>query len=184
VPQVKYPGVVLFVVVDLNNSMEFDPIGQSASVSPTDLDKRLMQRALDQAVLAAQWGEVPVGAVVVNQQGDILAEAGNNCIAASDPSGHAEMRALRMAASQVGNYRLPGTTLYVTLEPCPMCAALLVHARIERLVYGTADPKGGGIVSRYRIGSDGMLNHAFTVTGGVLAEECSRMLREFFRNRR
>jgi tRNA(adenine34) deaminase len=132
----------------------------------------------------ADSGEVPVGAVVVDQQGNILAEAGNNCIAASDPSGHAEMRALRQAALQVGNYRLPGTTVYVTLEPCPMCAALLVHARIDRLVYGATDPKGGGIASRYRIGRDGMLNHAFMVTEGVLGEECSRLLRQFFQSRR
>jgi tRNA(adenine34) deaminase len=161
-----------------------DANGQSIISPPTGADIRLMHRALAQARLAADSGEVPVGAVVVDQQGNILAEAGNNCVAASDPSGHAEMHALRKAALQVGNYRLPGTTVYVTLEPCPMCAALLVHARIDRLVYGAADPKGGGVVSRYRIGSDGLLNHTFSVTGGVLADECSRLLREFFQRRR
>ncbi|MGD9949173.1 MAG: tRNA adenosine(34) deaminase TadA [Desulfobulbus sp.] len=144
----------------------------------------MMHRALEQARLAATMGEVPVGAVVVDEQGKILAEAGNNCIDASDPSGHAEMWALRYAATAINNYRLPGTTLYVTLEPCPMCAALLVHARISRLVFGATDPKGGAIVSQYQIGSDGLLNHGFSVTGGVLAEECGQILRDFFRSRR
>lgn len=148
------------------------------------LDRQMMERALDQARLAAKAGEVPVGAVVVDHQGNLVAEAGNNCIAASDPSGHAEMLAVRRAAKVLGNYRLPGTTLYVTLEPCPMCAALLVHARISRLVFGATDPKSGGVVSQYRIGNDGLLNHAFTVTGGVLVDECSQLLRDFFRNRR
>jgi len=147
-------------------------------------DCRLMERALVQARLAAAAGEVPVGAVVVDVAGTILAEAGNNCIAAADPSGHAEMRALRLAAQVAGNYRLPGVTVYVTLEPCPMCASLLVHARVGRLVFGAIDPKGGAIVSKYRIGSDGLLNHEFTVTGGVCAEECSRLLQDFFRSRR
>jgi tRNA(adenine34) deaminase len=144
----------------------------------------MMARALTQARLAAAMGEVPVGAVVVDGAGNILAEAGNNCIDASDPSGHAEMAALRRAAQVVGNYRLPGVTVYVTLEPCPMCAALMVHARIARLVFGAVDPKGGGVASQYQIGSDGLLNHSFTVTGGVCADECSRLLRDFFRNRR
>lgn len=149
-----------------------------------DFDVQMMRRALAQAGLAATMGEVPVGAVVVDDKGQILAETGNNCINASDPSGHAEMRALRLAALQLGNYRLPGTTLYVTLEPCPMCAALLVHARISRLVYGATDPKGGAIVSRYQIGSDGLLNHGFSVTGGILAMECGQILRDFFKSRR
>lgn len=147
-------------------------------------DGQMMARALAQARLAAAMGEVPVGAVVTDATGRIVAEAGNNCIGASDPSGHAEMVALRQAAQAAGNYRLPGATVYVTLEPCPMCAALMVHARIARLVFGAIDPKGGGVVSRYRIGADGLLNHGFAVTHGVGAEECSRLLREFFRSRR
>ncbi len=144
----------------------------------------MMTRALELARRAAAAGEVPVGAVVVAADGAILAEAGNTCVGDSDPSGHAEMVAVRLAGRRLGNYRLPGTTLYVTLEPCAMCAALLVHARIDRLVFGAFDPKAGAVVSRYRIGSDGLLNHSFTVTGGVLAEECGRLLREFFQNRR
>ncbi|MGI6657554.1 MAG: tRNA adenosine(34) deaminase TadA [Desulfobulbus sp.] len=147
-------------------------------------DIRLMERALVQARLAAAAGEVPVGAVVVDADGAILAEAGNNCIDASDPAGHAEMIALRRAALRLGNYRLPGTTLYVTLEPCLMCAGLLVHARIERLVFAASDPKAGAIRSCYRIGDDGLLNHRFAVTGGVCAEAAAGLLRDFFRNRR
>ena len=161
-------------------------IAQSIPVDreQTAIDNRMMARALTQARLAAIAGEVPVGAVVVADDGTILAEAGNDCINAADPSGHAEMRALRQAARVVGNYRLPGVTVYVTLEPCPMCAALLVHARIARLVFGAIDPKGGAVVSKYQIGRDGLLNHGFAVTGGICADECSCLLRDFFRNRR
>ena len=147
-------------------------------------DRLMMERALVLARRAGGAGEVPVGAVVVGADGVILAEAGNTCVGDSDPSGHAEMVAVRLAGQRLGNYRLPGTTLFVTLEPCAMCAALLVHARIHRLVFGAFDPKAGAVVSRYRIGSDGLLNHSFTVTGGVLADECGRLLREFFQNRR
>lgn len=147
-------------------------------------DTSMMNRALDLARQASAVGEVPVGALVVDTNGSIIAEAGNSCIAAVDPSGHAEMVAIRTAARKIGNYRLPGVTVYVTLEPCPMCAALLVHARIARLVFGAIDPKGGGVVSQYGIGTDQRLNHSFTVTGGVLAEECGMLLRDFFRNRR
>ena len=114
-----------------------------------------MARALVQARRAAAAGEVPVGAVVVGADGVILAEAGNTCVTASDPAGHAEMVAVRQAGQRVGNYRLPGATLYVTLEPCAMCASLLVHARIGRLVFGAPDPKAGAVASRYRIVTDG-----------------------------
>lgn len=147
-------------------------------------DIQMMERALAQARRAGAAGEVPVGAVVVGADGAILAEAGNNCINGSDPSGHAEMVAIRAAARSLGNYRLPGVTVYVTLEPCAMCAALMVHARIARLVFGAVDPKAGAVVSKYRIGGDGLLNHCFAVSGGVRAEECSRLLRDFFRSRR
>lgn len=150
----------------------------------TFFDQEMMQRALAQARQAAVLGEVPVGAVVVDKEGTILAEAGNGCIIDSDPSGHAEMRALRLAGQRLGNYRLPGTTIYVTLEPCPMCAAMLVHARVTRLVFGATDPKGGAVVSKYQIGSDGLMNHIFAVTGGVCAEECSQILHDFFRKQR
>ena len=147
-------------------------------------DIRMMQQALLQAKKAALQGEVPVGAVVVAENQCILAEAGNCCIGLSDPAGHAEMRAVRLAGQRLGNYRLPGTTVYVTLEPCPMCAALLVHARVARLVFGAADPKGGAVISKYQIGSDGLLNHSFAVRSGVCAEECGQILQDFFRKRR
>ena len=155
-----------------------------SNLEPSVDDIRMMERALIQARKAGAADEVPVGAVIVGGDGIILAESGNNCVGQSDPSGHAEMVAIRVAAQAINNYRLPGVTVYVTLEPCPMCAALMVHARVSRLVFGANDPKGGGIVSKYRIGDDGLLNHSFTVTGGVLAEECSRLLRDFFQNRR
>jgi len=156
----------------------------SSSYQYSEHDYQMMGRALVQARQSAEAGEVPVGAVVISSDGEILAEAGNNCIAAADPSGHAEMRALRQAALVANNYRLPGATVYVTLEPCPMCAALLVHARISRLVFGAIDPKGGGVLSKYRIGNDGQLNHQFSVTAGVCAEECGRLLQGFFQSRR
>ena len=147
-------------------------------------DDVMMARAIGQARAAAAAGEVPVGAVVIAADGLVLAEAGNSCIRSHDPSGHAEMVAMRLAAERCNNYRLPGVSVYVTLEPCAMCAAMLVHARVARVVFGATDPKAGGLVSKYRIGSDGLLNHDFEITGGVLGEECSQLLRDFFQSRR
>lgn len=146
-------------------------------------DTAMMEVALEEARKSSAVGEVPVGAVVV-LSGSIIAQQGNNVRAGCDPTGHAEIRALRQAARKTGNYRLPEAVLYVTLEPCPMCAAAMVHARIARLVFGAVDPKGGGVVSKYSIGRDGLLNHRFSVTGGVLQEKCSRILRDFFQKRR
>lgn len=150
----------------------------------SEQDYILMGEALAYAARAAEMGEVPVGALLVNRDGEKLAGAGNNCIAAADPTGHAEMHAMRDAAERAANYRLPGTTMYVTLEPCAMCAAAMIHARVERIVFGATDPKTGGLQSVYRIGSDGQLNHQFIITGGVRAGECSRILQDFFKNRR
>ena len=147
-------------------------------------DAALMRRAIVMAEQAAAEGEVPVGAVLADAEGTILAEAGNRCIAGHDPAGHAEMRAIREAAARLGNYRLPGCRLYVTLEPCVMCAGLCVHARIAEIIYGTADPKTGALHSLYRIGGDGLLNHNLNVHGGLLAEECAALLVSFFRERR
>ena len=147
-------------------------------------DFYLMGKALDFAAYAAKQDEVPVGAVLVNQEYEIIAGAGNNCIHAHDPTGHAEIHTLRAAAEKLDNYRLPATTMYVTLEPCLMCAAAMIQARVERIVFGAIDPKGGALQSLYRIGSDGKLNHSFVITGGVRAEECARLLRDFFRQRR
>ncbi|MDW7772509.1 MAG: tRNA adenosine(34) deaminase TadA [Desulfobulbaceae bacterium] len=147
-------------------------------------DRDMMELALKKAEESAAIGEVPVGAVITSPDGRILASAGNKTISGCDPTGHAEIRVLRMAAAEMRNYRLPETTLYVTLEPCPMCASAMVHARVARVVFGAADPKTGAIISRYAIGRDNLLNHTFSVTAGVLAEECGRLLREFFQNRR
>lgn len=143
-----------------------------------------MMLALLEASRAAERGEVPVGAVLVDQAGKVLAQEGNRTIELSDPAGHAEMLVLRRAAQVFGNYRLTGTTLYVTLEPCIMCAGAMVHARINQLIFGAADPKAGGVVSLYQITSDPRLNHRVAVESGVLAEESALLLRSFFQGRR
>jgi tRNA(adenine34) deaminase len=159
----------------------------SKAVAPleySEMDIKLMAIALAAAREAEVAQEVPVGAVLVDTEGRVVATAGNRTVSGHDPTGHAEIRVMRAAAAKLGNYRLPGTTLYVTLEPCTMCAAAMVHARIRRLVFGAVDPKAGAVVSKYRLGNDGMLNHSFLVTGGVLADECGQLLRNFFRKRR
>jgi len=147
------------------------------------LDLAFMRIALDQARQAAEAGEVPVGAVLAHG-GILLAAAANRPIAASDPSAHAEILAIRQAAQKTGNYRLPETTLYVTLEPCIMCMGAILHARIQRLVFGALDPKTGAVQSRYTIGTDDLLNHRLEITSGILEVECSQMLKDFFRERR
>lgn len=143
-----------------------------------------MRLALDCAREAGESGEVPVGAVLVDEAGTVLAMAGNSPIAEHDPTAHAEIRALRAAGRLVGNYRLPGTTLYVTLEPCAMCTGALVHARVARIVYGAPDPKTGACGSVFDLARAPQLNHAIEVTGGMLAEESAALLREFFAARR
>lgn len=147
-------------------------------------DEFFMEMALAEAREVAGRGEVPVGAVVVGRDGQVLGRSGNRPIELHDPSAHAEMLAMRQAAASLGNYRLTGCTVYVTLEPCPMCAGAMVHARLARVVFGAEDPKGGGMVSRYRIGNDGLLNHTLAFESGVLAEESAGLLRDFFRKRR
>jgi len=146
-------------------------------------DERFMREALALAAQGAALGEVPVGAVLV-QDGQIIG-CGFNCpISQHDPSAHAEMVAVRDAAQALQNYRLPGVTLYVTLEPCSMCAGLIVHSRIQRVVYGATEPKAGVVVSRGQFFEQAFLNHRVLVEGGVLAEECGAVLSEFFRQRR
>lgn len=142
-----------------------------------------MRRALACARRAEALGEVPVGAIVV-KDGELLAEGWNQPIVSHDPSAHAEMVALRAAAQQLGNYRLPGTTLYVTLEPCAMCAGLIIHARVQRLVFGASDPKAGAVQSVYDLIAQPRLNHRVEWQGGVMEAECSEILRRFFRARR
>lgn len=149
----------------------------------TEQDDHWMRYALRLAAQGEALGEVPVGAVLVHQ-GQMLGEGFNQPISAHDPTAHAEIMALRMAAQQLGNYRLPGTTLYVTLEPCTMCAGALVHARIERLVYGTAEPKAGAIASQNRLLDSSFLNHRVDCVSGVLAQACQHQLSDFFKRRR
>jgi tRNA(adenine34) deaminase len=146
-------------------------------------DEKFMQRALELADAAALMGEVPVGAVVVHEE-QVIAMGYNQPIASKDPTAHAEIVALREAARLMDNYRLDDTTLYVTLEPCPMCAAAIVHARVRRLVFGAWDPKAGGAGSIVDIFSLRELNHRVDVFGGVLMEECGARLTNFFRSRR
>lgn len=149
-----------------------------------DRDISFMEIALAEARLAQERGEVPVGAVIVDKNGNILARAGNRSIGDNDPSGHAEMAAIRIAGKMVDNYRLPGTTLYATIEPCVMCAGAIIHARISRLVFGATDPKAGAVISQYRIGIDRKLNHQFEVQGGILEKECAELLTSFFKRKR
>jgi tRNA(adenine34) deaminase len=151
-------------------------------VAAADVDH--MRAALACARAAGERGEVPVGAVLVGPAGEVLAAAGNAPIERRDPTAHAEILALRAAGEKVGNYRLPGATLYVTLEPCAMCASALVHARIARLVFAAADPKAGACGSVMDLVRDARANHRIDVIEGVLAAEASALLKEFFRERR
>ncbi|NKQ10867.1 tRNA adenosine(34) deaminase TadA [Pseudomonas sp. SST3] len=146
-------------------------------------DEKFMRAALGLAAEGARLGEVPVGAVVV--QNGVIIGSGFNCpISRHDPSAHAEMVAIRDAALRMENYRLPGCTLYVTLEPCSMCAGLIVHSRIQRVVYGATEPKAGVAISRGQFFSQEFLNHRVLIEGGVMTQACSEMLSEFFRMRR
>lgn len=147
-------------------------------------DEFYMHRALDQARLAAEIGEVPVGAVVVDADGMVIGEAGNAPVSSCDPSGHAEVRALRAAAQQLGNYRLSGCTLFVTLEPCMMCVGAMIHARLTRLVYAAAEPRTGMVESKANLLAQPWFNHAIDVQGGVLAAQASKCLKAFFAARR
>jgi len=149
-----------------------------------ETDWHYMGEALDQARQALTAGEVPVGAVLVGEGGEILARAFNRPIGLNDPTAHAEVLALRAAAQRLGNYRLPGVSLYVTIEPCLMCLGAMLTARLKRLVFGASDPKGGACVSLYRIPEDSRLNHHLEVTGGVREAECRQLLQQFFQGRR
>jgi tRNA(adenine34) deaminase len=148
-----------------------------------ELDRQFMQQALEQAQLAAFAGEVPVGAVLV-REGRVISKAFNQSISHHDPSAHAEMLALRQAALAEQNYRLPGTTLYVTLEPCTMCAGAILHARVDRVVFGAPDPKTGAAGSVADVFSSKQINHQTIVEGGIMDEECGQLLRSFFKERR
>jgi tRNA(adenine34) deaminase len=146
-------------------------------------DKYWMRLALDQARLGAVAGEVPVGAVLVHD-GVLLAAGYNHPIAAHDPTLHAEIDVLRKAAQMLGNYRLAGSTLYVTIEPCTMCAGALIHARVARLVFGALEPRAGAVCSHFALLDSEVYNHRISYEGGVLAEEATMLMSAFFRERR
>lgn len=146
-------------------------------------DEDFMRLALDAAAQAKAAGEVPVGAVIV-KDGEVIATGFNQPIGSHDPTHHAEIAALRAAADALGNYRLPGCTLYVTLEPCAMCAGAMMHARLARVVFGAADPKTGACGSVVNLFAEERLNHHAALAGGVLADECGTMLSSFFAERR
>jgi tRNA(adenine34) deaminase len=148
-----------------------------------DADIQFMQEALAEARSVAAGGEVPIGALLVHD-GQILARSGNRTIRDNDPTAHAEIIVLREAARRIGNYRLAGATLYVTIEPCSMCAGAVIQARVPRLVYGADDPKGGAVRTCFQILSDPRLNHQVEVTSGVLAFECAAVIQSFFSERR
>ena len=149
----------------------------------TPRDYMFMQQALALAAKGAELGEVPVGALVV-LDGEVIGEGFNQPISASDPSAHAEVKALRAAAAHQGNYRLPGATLYVTIEPCTMCFGTLIHARIARLVYGAAEPRAGVVVSQLQLAEKTFFNHKIEVEGGVLAEDAGALVRDFIKKLR
>lgn len=152
-------------------------------MTQAELDQQYMRMAIEQAQLAAQSGEVPVGAVLV-KDGQVISKAFNKPIANHDPSAHAEMLALREAALAEENYRIPGSTLYVTLEPCAMCSGAMLHARIDRVVYGALDSKTGAAGSVLDIFASKQINHQTSVEGGIMSEECGQLLRDFFKGRR
>ncbi len=151
--------------------------------SQSEIDQQWMAHALILAARAEADGEVPVGALLV-REGEMIAEGWNRPIGLHDPTAHAEVMALRAAGSALDNYRLCRTTLYVTLEPCVMCVGAIAHARVERLVFGAHDPKRGAVESAFELLQPGKFNHNVVCEGGVLAEPCGELLREFFRQRR
>lgn len=150
----------------------------------SDIDESWMWRAIGMAREAEKIGEVPVGAVIIDADNKILAAAGNRTIKDIDPTGHAEILALRIAATRLGNYRLTGTTVYTTVEPCAMCAGALVNARVARLVFGAPDERFGAVRSIFEVCDNEKLNHRLDVTGGVLEENCRRLMQGFFKARR
>lgn len=150
----------------------------------SEFDEKMMRHALDLADKAEALGEIPVGAVLVDDAGNIIGEGWNLSIVQSDPTAHAEIIALRNGAKNIQNYRLLNTTLYVTLEPCTMCAGAILHSRIKRLVFGASDYKTGAVGSRFHFFDDYKMNHTLEITSGVLAEECSHKLSTFFQKRR
>lgn len=149
-----------------------------------ETDEHFMRMALAEAVSARDLGEVPIGAVIVGMGSEILAAASNRTITDSDPTAHAEILALRIAAKRIGNYRLTGCTLYTTIEPCVMCAGALVNTRIDRLVFGAHDERFGAVETKFRLCDSDQLNHRIEIVSGVLADESRGLMQQFFRERR
>ena len=149
-----------------------------------DNHSKLMKLAIKEAIKAGQNDEVPIGALIVDESGEILSLAHNSPINLSDPTAHAEILALRMAAKKLLNYRLLNTTLYVTVEPCIMCMGAIVHARVSRIVFGTNDPRWGAAGSIYNFANDHRLNHQPELIGGICEDECRRLIQDFFRSKR
>jgi tRNA(adenine34) deaminase len=178
VPATAYSAGVMEELDDFDDV--FNPGGMLPGVQPHD---RWMRRALEEAAAAAEEDEVPVGAIIVSG-GRIIASAHNQREQLADPTAHAEMIAVTQAAAALGSWRLEGCTLYVTLEPCPMCAGAILQARVPIVVWGAPDPKAGAVESLYRLFDDSRLNHRVEHVGHVLADECGRMLTEFFRGKR
>lgn len=147
-------------------------------------DEKWMWRAIHVARDAEKLGEVPIGAVLVDEKGGILAATSNRTIKNTDPTAHAEILAIRLAATRIGNYRLTGTTLYSTIEPCAMCAGALVNSRVARLVYGAADERFGAVRTHFNICDNPELNHRIEITSGILADKCRRLMQDFFKKRR
>ena len=149
-----------------------------------ETDEHFMGLAIAEAGSARDLGEVPIGAVIVSPNGEVLAAASNRTITDSDPTAHAEILALRIAAKRIGNYRLTGCTLYTTIEPCVMCAGALVNARIDRLVFGAHDERFGAVETMFRLCDSDDLNHRMEIVTGMLADECRGLMQDFFRQRR
>lgn len=149
-----------------------------------ETDEKWMRTAIDAALLAGELNEVPIGACLIDENGGMIASGFNRMITDSDPTAHAEILVLRQAAARIGNYRLTGTTLYTTIEPCVMCAGALVNARIKRLVYGAPDKRFGAVETLFRLCDHESLNHRIEITSGVLAAECRGLVQDFFRQRR
>lgn len=169
----------------MGGSSGFDGFGpgEDASQFPLEWDQNYMKRALDLAVQAYEQDEVPVGAIVVHE-GRVIGSGWNQREALQDPTAHAEMIAITQAAATLESWRLEGCTLYVTLEPCPMCAGAIVQARIPRLVYGAVDPKGGAVDTLFNLLNDARLNHRSAVSAGVMAPDCGAILSSFFQEKR
>lgn len=153
-------------------------------LSISEQDIYFMQQALLLANKAELQGEIPVGAILVSENGEVIGEGWNQSISLSDPTAHAEILAIRQAGNKLGNYRLLNSTLYVTLEPCTMCAGAILHSRIGRLVFGASDYKTGAIGSRFHFFEDYKMNHLLKIRGGIMAQECSQKISQFFKNRR